>query len=261
MKTPGQLFDELVEIFKKLRDPNGGCPWDLKQTHSTLKPYIIEESHEVLDAIDFAPEKLPEELGDVLLQVMLHSQIGSDQKTFNISDVILALSGKMIKRHPHVFGAIEVKDAEGVLKNWERIKQADRKESEGILDGVPRSLPALLRSHRIGEKVSRVNFDWITAEDIKEKVQEELQEFLTAPSTDRDHQEEEFGDLLFTLAQLARKLGFNSEELLQRANQKFIERFKKLETLAGNDRNSWERERLEQLWAQVKASEKNRSVS
>lgn len=255
MKKPGELFEELVQIFQKLRDPNGGCPWDLKQTHATLKPYLIEESFETLDAIDYAPEKLPEELGDVLLQVMLHSQIGADEKTFTITDVISILSEKLIKRHPHVFGSTEVKDVDGVLTNWEKIKQTERKASEGVLDGVPRSMPALLRSHRIGEKVARVSFDWVTAADIKEKVKEELSEFLNAAETDRAHQEEEFGDLLFTLAQLARKLSFNSEELLQRANQKFIDRFKKVETLAGPDHAKWERDKLEELWAQVKAEE------
>lgn len=256
MKTPGELFDELVQIFRKLRDPNGGCPWDLKQTHSSLKPYLIEESYETIDAIESAPEKLPEELGDVLLQVMLHSQIGTDEKTFSISDVITILSDKMVKRHPHVFGTLEVKDSEGVLKNWEKIKQADRKDTEGILDGVPKSMPALLRSHRIGEKVARVNFDWDTAENIKEKVQEELTEFLQASATDRAHQEEEFGDLLFTLAQLARKMSFNSEDLLQRANQKFINRFKKVEALAGADQANWQRDNLEKLWEQVKSTER-----
>jgi tetrapyrrole methylase family protein/MazG family protein len=256
MKTPGELFEELVQIFKKLRDPNGGCPWDLKQTHSSLKPYLIEESYETIDAIESAPEKLPEELGDVLLQVMLHSQIGADDKRFSISDVITILSEKMIKRHPHVFGTLEVKDSEGVLKNWEKIKQADRKDTEGILDGVPKSMPALLRSHRIGEKVARVNFDWDTAENIKEKVHEELTEFLQASPNDRAHQEEEFGDLLFTLAQLARKMSFNSEDLLQRANQKFINRFKKVAALAGADQANWQRDKLEELWEQVKSTER-----
>lgn len=255
MKTPGELFEDLVGIFKRLRDPQNGCPWDLKQTHSSLKPYLIEESYEVLDAIDSAPAKLPEELGDVLLQVLLHSQIGADEQRFSIEDVLEHLADKLITRHPHIFGSTQIDSAEGVAQNWERIKQAGQATPESVLAGVPRSLPALLRSHRIGEKVARVAFDWVTAEDIKEKVREELEEFLEASPDDLAHQEEEFGDLLFTIAQLARKLSFNSEELLQRANQKFIERFQKVEKLAGPDSASWKREELEALWFKVKAEE------
>ena len=254
MKKPGELFEELVEIFKRLRDPKGGCPWDLKQTHQTLKPHLIEEAYEALDAIDSAPDKLPEELGDVLLQVMLHSQIAADEGEFTISDVVSVLSEKLIKRHPHVFGSAEVKTAEAALQNWEKIKQAEKKPKESILDGVPRSLPALLASHRIGEKVSQVGFDWISAENIKEKIEEELNEFLEA-APGSAHQAEEFGDLLFTIAQLARKLGLNSEELLAQANQKFSRRFKQLEARAGKDPKEWTRERLDELWQEVKRSE------
>lgn len=253
MTTTGEKFEKLVGIIKRLRDPNAGCPWDLEQTHKTLKPYLIEESYETLDAIDNHPDKLKEELGDVLLQVMLHSQIGADEKTFTIDDVVEILSEKLVKRHPHVFGTTKVDGTKQVLENWEKIKKKDRKNEESILDGIPAGMPALLRAHRIGEKVGRVGFDWIESEHIEEKIREELNEFLE--STERDHTEEEFGDLLFTIAQLGRKLKLPTEEILQRANQKFTRRFKALEQKAGCDLKSLPRERLEELWASVKLEE------
>ncbi len=255
----GELFEELVQIVARLRDPRGGCPWDLEQTHQSLKPYLIEEAYETLDAIDSHPQKLAEELGDVLLQVMLHSQIGSDSGTFNIDDVVRHLSQKLVKRHPHVFGETSVKDSQQVLENWETIKAKDRSKQEGMLDGIPKALPALLKAQRIGAKVARVGFDWDTEKDICLKIEEELKEFMNCQSgagANQAHAFEEFGDLLFTLVQLGRKLGFDCEDALAQANKKFMRRFAALEQLAGADLKSLGREKLEKLWADVKCKEK-----
>lgn len=256
-------FNRLKAIIAKLRDPNGGCPWDLKQTHQSLKPYLIEESYEVLDAIDNHPDQLAGELGDILLQVMLHSQIASDEKRFTVETVIDHLTTKLVARHPHVFGDTAVKDAEEVLKNWEQIKSKEKKPEEGVLSGVPRALPALLRAQRIGEKVSRVGFDWPTVEEVKEKVVEELNEFLAVdPKTNPAHSAEEFGDLLFSLAQLGRLMKLDVEAIATAANDKFTRRFEQLEKRAGKklDGSSFTREELERLWMEVKAAEKNSAL-
>jgi tetrapyrrole methylase family protein/MazG family protein len=253
------LFKKLCEVIAQLRNPRGGCPWDLEQTHSSLKQYMIEEAYETIDAIDNNPSKLSEELGDVLLQVMLHSQIGSDDGNFNICDVVETLTHKLIKRHPHVFSDTSVKGSAEVLQNWEKIKQKDLKPEQSVLDGVPSALPALLKAHRIGAKVGRIGFDWDTVEGVTDKVVEEMQEFVEASgrkNASRDEIQEEFGDFLFTLAQLARKLDFNSEDLLNGANSKFIRRFKAMEQKAGKPLSDLPRDELENLWAAVKSAEK-----
>lgn len=259
MASSGQLFEELLNIVAKLRDPNGGCPWDLKQTHESLKPYLIEEAYEVLDAIDEhssdqSTSKLPEELGDVLLQVALHAQVAKDNKTFTIDEVVKKLSEKLVFRHPHVFGDAKAKDAEAAVKNWEQMKAKNRAPNGSLLEGIPKGLPSLLRAHRIGEKVARVGFDWNSADEVKQKVTEELQEFLATfkEAQHEAHMEEELGDLLFTLAQLTRKLGLNAEEVLNKANSKFTKRFQAMEhaTPEGLDKKS--RQELEKLWQKIK---------
>lgn len=254
MKTTGESFAALADIIKKLRDPETGCPWDKEQTHLSLKKYALEEVYEVLDSIDNNPEKLPEELGDLLLQIMLHSQIGADEKRFSIVDVVEGLSAKLIKRHPHIFGEVKVKDSGEVLKNWEQIKKEERGEKKGVLSGIPQAMPSLLRAHRIGEKVGRVGFDWPTAAEIKEKAAEELQEYLQARDAASRH--EELGDLLFTLAQLARKEGFDAEELLQAANKKFIGRFEKLESKFDGELEKQDSRALNDAWNEIKKAEK-----
>lgn len=258
-KNTRTLFEEFVKIIARLRDPNGGCPWDLKQTHTSLKPYLIEESYEVLDAIDNNPDKLHEELGDVLLQVVLHSQLATDDKRFTIDDVVKAISEKIVKRHPHVFGDVKADDAATVLRNWEEIKQKELKAEQSILDGVPRGMPALLRAQRVGEKAARVGFEWKTIEDVRDKVFEELREFLECscePDTDRSRLTEEFGDLLFSLTQLARRLDFQTEELLHTAIDKFSSRFKKIEKLANRPLKELTLEAQDALWEKVKKEEK-----
>ncbi len=255
-KRAGELFEELCAIIAKLRDPNGGCPWDLEQTHQSLTPYMIEEAYEAVDAIERSPDKLPEELGDVLLQVMLHSQIGKDNKTFEIADVVRLISEKLIKRHPHVFGEVKVSGSEQVLKNWEEIKKSDRTAEQGMLDGLPKALPALLKAHRIGAKVARVGFDWEDVPAVFKKVQEELTEFGEAKSTGDTHKiEEEFGDLLFAMAQLARLMGLNAEELLDKGNQKFMRRFRALEIKCSGEPKGFGRDELERIWKEVKEEE------
>jgi tetrapyrrole methylase family protein/MazG family protein len=257
-KTSQALFNQLVEIIAKLRNPEGGCPWDLEQTHASLKPYLIEESYETLDAIDNCPQKLPEELGDVLLQVMLHSQIGKDEGTFNIDQVVQGLSEKLINRHPHVFGDISVSGSRQVLENWEQIKKAERSPDAGMLDGIPNGMPSMLKAQRIGEKVGRIGFDWDTPSEIEEKVQEELAEFTSAQEAKlgQEKMEEEFGDLLFTLAQLGRKLGMNCEDVLNRACSKFKRRFRHMETSSQAPLKGLSRAELENLWQTAKNAEK-----
>lgn len=259
LKTQQSAFERLIQIIAKLREPENGCPWDREQTHQSLKPYLIEECYEAIDAIDKQPDKLKEELGDVLLQVLLHSQIASEDNSFDIYQVIDELSQKLIYRHPHVFSHTTVKDSAEVLQNWERLKQKKKEKGEGVLTNVPISMPSLLRAHRIGEKVARVGFDWKTAGDICLKVKEEVDELLNCHQTDQGHPtaelEEEFGDVLFTIAQLARKLGLNSENTLRQACDKFTKRFNQMEQLVKNqDLSELPEERLEELWQEAKKS-------
>lgn len=246
-------FRDLLELISKLRDPQGGCPWDLEQTHQTLRPYVIEEAYEVVEAIDGGHDTLPEELGDLLLQVVLHAQIGTDSGIFSIENVIDNLSTKLIARHPHVFGDHKASTSKEVLENWERIKKDAKGSKTGMLDGLPKSLPALLKAHRIGEKVGRVGFDWESAAQITHKINEEIKELQQAQSlADSGKIAEEFGDLLFTLAQWARKSGMNAEEALSKANDKFKRRFAKMEALSHGDLAELDEGALQDLWEQAK---------
>jgi ATP diphosphatase len=272
-----QEFQTFLQIIRRLRDPNGGCPWDIEQTFTSLGPQIIEEAYEVAEAAKIAAAKkgdvttrddnVAEELGDLLSVIALYIQIGEDERKFSYSDVFQKINEKLIRRHPHVFGDENVSGTDEVLKNWEAIKQQERtakgsKKKEGILSGLPLSMPALLKAHRIGEKCARVNFDWSNPEDVVIKVQEEVGEFLecvTNPELSHKRNEE-FGDLLFSLAQLGRHLGINTEEALQNGNQKFMRRFSQVEELVEtrypdtgfNGRNLQE---LDLLWDEVKRRE------
>lgn len=266
-------LSRFLKIISKLRDPNGGCPWDLKQTFETLKPQLVEEAYEVSDAVEASEAAVCEELGDLLSVVALFAQIASEKGTFSFSTILEGISDKLVRRHPHVFGETKVSGTEEVLKNWEQIKQEERAQKgtpeKGLLDGLPRSLPALQKAHQIGERCVRVGFEWSTAADIAGKVNEELQEFLVevaphdkAESQDPAAQErviEEFGDLLFTLAQYSRKLGFNAETALAAANEKFMKRFKHLEGLAKTEYpqiplDEIGQETLEKLWVRAKVA-------
>lgn len=254
-----EAFQKFIDVIAKLRDPNGGCPWDLEQTHQSLKPYVIEETYEVIDAIDEGPDKLKEELGDLLLQVVLHSQIAKDEKTFTIAEVIEIVTEKMIKRHPHVFGDKNFSTSDQVLRNWEQTKSRDLSPEKSILDGVPKAMPSLLRSQRVGEKAARVGFEWPTLEGVRDKVFEEMQEFLeccTDEAQDKSRLEDEFGDILFSLTQLARRMKFNAEDLLSRSCNKFVFRFKAMEKKAGRDLSKITLEELDRIWEEVKSTEK-----
>jgi len=215
-------FATLVDIFKKLRAPDG-CPWDLKQTHASLRENLMEESYEVLQALDEGdPAKLKEELGDLLMQIVFHAQISAEAGQFTIADVIQAINAKLIRRHPHIFGNAPAKDAAEVAHNWEEIKKTERPEAASVLESAPQSLPALAYSQEVQDRVARLGFDWKDYRGVLDKVAEEAGELKDAPA---EHQAEEYGDLLFTLVSIARWLNINAETALREANRKFYTRF------------------------------------
>ncbi len=247
-------FDRLVDIMHQLRQK---CPWDRKQTRESLKPYLIEEAYEVLDAIESNdPEKLKEELGDLMLQAVFHAEIAKEKGEFDIYDVILFLCNKLIYRHPHVFGDLKVKDAEEVLKNWEKLKQREKNHKGSVLDGVPEQLPALIQAYRLQEKASKVGFDWEDVEGVKAKVEEEWKELLEAMAKkDKTGIEEELGDLLFAIANLARFLGIDPESALRGCNRRFKERFKFIEARLreeGKKPEEVDLSYLDRLWEEAK---------
>ncbi len=216
-------FDTLVNIIARLRSP-GGCPWDRKQTHASLRAALLGECYEVLEALDERDaEKLGEELGDLLLQVVLHSQIAAEAGEFELKDVISNISTKLINRHPHVFGSTKVKDAKEVAHNWEILKQEERGAEVSMLENVPGEMPALNYSQEVQRRVARVGFDWENIEGVIDKLVEEVTEFKQVENQER--REEEFGDLLFTLVNVARRLGVDSESALREANRRFYRRF------------------------------------
>jgi MazG family protein len=222
-------FQRLVDIIARLRGENG-CPWDKKQTHYSLREYLLEESYEALEALDQADhQKLCQELGDVLLQIMLHSQIASENAEFNIEDVLRNINQKLVRRHPHVFGDVQVKDAEDVTRNWEAIKQKERQHHESMLDSIPKQLPALAYSQDIQRRVAQVGFDWENIDGVIEKLAEEVQELKQSVSM--EEKSDEFGDLMFTLVNIARRMGVDSESALRDANRKFSRRFAFMEAL------------------------------
>lgn len=215
--------------MKRLLAPDG-CPWDREQTLKTLRPYVLEETYEVLEAIDAGdPREHCEELGDLLLQIVFQAQLTKEQGQFEFADVAEAISKKLVSRHPHVFGSAEVKDAEAVLKQWAALKREEKKakgRGESVLEGVPREMPALARADRLTEKASRIGFDWPDAKGAREKVAEELAELDRAiASGDRDAIEHELGDLLFAAANLSRKLEVAPEEALRGTLARFVARF------------------------------------
>jgi tetrapyrrole methylase family protein / MazG family protein len=256
-----RTFDELVNLMTTLRGPNG-CPWDRKQTLPDLKPYVIEEAYEVVDAIDRDDRTaLLEEVGDHLLEAVFIAEVTREEGTFDIYDSITAVHDKLVRRHPHVFGEVEASDAEQVLVNWEKMKSDERKsENKSVLSGVPQSLPALLKASRLTEKAARVGFDWRRTEDVFDKVDEELAELREAvASGDTAHIEEEIGDLLFTIANIARKVGANAEEALQSTNRKFQRRFGAMESQVherGQNLDQLTLEEMDRLWDEAKRAER-----
>lgn len=254
-KRIGELFEELVETVARLRGENG-CPWDREQTRESLKPLMLEELYEAFDAIDCGNEKaLEEELGDMLLHIVFHAQIGQEKGTFTIGDVLARIIAKMYKRHPHVFGREKVRDVDEVLLNWEKIKEKERKKG-GMLASLPKSLPALLRAFSMQARVARVGFDWKNAEEVVKKVEEEWREFQEAwKANDAKRLEEEWGDLIFALVNLARHLGIQPEDALQRTCDRFAERFSFVEeNLKALGKNIAEvsLEEMDALWEKAK---------
>src|ERR1044071_280589 len=221
---PKRNFDELVQLMTTLRGPTG-CPWDRKQTLPDLKPYVIEEAYEVVDAIDRDDRAgLMEEVGDLLLEAGVIAEITRDEGSFDVYDSITSIHDKLVRRHPHVFGDVVAGDAEQVLVNWEKLKSDERKaENKSVLSGVPRSLPALLKAGRLTEKAARVGFDWRRTEDVFEKLDEEVAELREAvASGEQSKIQDEIGDLLFTIANIARKVNVNPEEALQRSEERRV---------------------------------------
>lgn len=258
-------FQSLVEVIEALRGPNG-CPWDKQQTHESLTRFAIEEAHELADAIDSGDIKeVQAELGDLLLQVVLHSEIARQNGSFDIADVIETLNEKMVRRHPHVFSETKVKDADHVKINWEQIKEKEKSDRSSNVSpepfsfGLPKSLPSLLAAFKIGEKTKKYNFDWPELPPVIDKVKEELAELEEAvENNDLAHSEEELGDLLFSVAQVARHLNIDPEQALRKTNIKFEKRFRKMMDLADSQNQKLQdldTDALEELWVKAKSME------
>lgn len=256
----------LLEVMRRLRDPERGCPWDLAQTFATIAPYTLEEAFEVADAVERGDlEALREELGDLLFQVVFHARLAEEQGAFTFADVARGLADKMRRRHPHVFGAGEVADAAAQTAAWETHKARERADrQQGALDGVPLGLPALARAQKLGRRAARVGFDWPDADAVREKICEETRELEDAiAGRDRAPEavDEEFGDLLFTMVNLARHLDVDAEGALRRASLKFERRFRDVEArLAASGRTPEQAgpAELERLWSQAKESDAGR---
>lgn len=253
MKKTGESFEKLVEIMAKLRAPDG-CPWDREQHYKDITPHTLEETYEVIEAVEREDyDGLCEELGDFLLQALFYAQIASEEGRFTIENVIEKITEKLIHRHPHVFGEVKASTSGQVLKNWEQLK---KKEGKSVLGGVPKNLPALLKAYRIGEKAGRVGFDWEDTEGILGKIEEEAHELAEARhQKDEKAVEHEYGDLLLTLANIGRFLGINPESALRRATERFISRFQKMEKeieLHGKSMPKLSPEEWDDLWQKAK---------
>lgn len=254
----------LLAIMRALRDPQTGCPWDIEQDFTSIAPYTIEEAHEVADAIERADwSDLRGELGDLLLQVVFHAQIAHERGLFDFSAIANGISDKMVARHPHVFGGeSRDKSAAQQTRDWEALKAAERagRAETGTLDGVALGLPALLRAVKLQKRAARVGFDWPETTQVLEKIAEEMTELVEArDSNDADHTEEEFGDLLFVMANLARHMRIDPEAALRRANAKFTRRFARVEALlaeAGKTPGESDLAEMDALWNRAKAEER-----
>jgi MazG family protein len=257
--APGELFTRLVEIMARLRAP-GGCPWDREQTFDSIKPYTLEETYEVLDAIDARDwPALAGELGDFILQAVFYAQMAAEAGHFDISDALRAVNEKLVRRHPHVFGDAQADTSGEVLRRWDDIKRAEKaaqgREAGGALDGVSRAQPALAEAQQIGHKAARVGFDWPGEEPVAAKVREEFDELTDARmSGDARRTEEELGDLLFAVVNLARFYRIDAEQALRRANAKFRARFAYVEKTVGKPMTEATLEELGEKWRQAKTA-------
>jgi len=274
--SAGEWFEKLAAVQARLRAPDG-CPWDREQTHASLRTYLIEEAYEVLEALEIGDDaKFAEEMGDLLLQIVFHSQIAKEEGRFTVSDVIREVHDKMVRRHPHVFGEKRAKDSAEVLKNWEQIKKEERRAAAGkkkagdskqegkagsLLDGVSRALPAALEGFQLTRRAARIGFDWDNVEGVFEKMSEESGELREAVSAkDARRSEEEMGDLLFAAVNLARFLHIDPEIALKKANAKFSSRFRRMEDLSakrGKALADVPRAQMEEFWETAKRSEKS----
>ncbi len=265
-KKPGAEIGELIAIMRRLRDPKGGCPWDLEQNFATIAPYTIEEAYEVASAIEASDYgALKDELGDLLLQVIFHAQMAQEEDRFGFPDVVRAICDKMIRRHPHVFADGGAKTPGAVSEAWDDIKRRERaekpaKKPAGLLDDVPRALPALMRAIKLQNRAAEVGFDWPSAVNVTDKIAEESRELAEAASSkSQAKMAEEFGDLLFAMANLARHLKLDPEDALRAANAKFVRRFKAIESglqLRGRTLEEASLEEMEALWQEAKLAER-----
>ena len=266
-----KAINALLDVMARLRDPDGGCPWDLEQNFATIAPYTIEEAYEVADAIaQNDMSELREELGDLLLQVVFHSQMATEEGHFTFEDVANSIVSKMIDRHPHVFGDGDAITTDGVNQTWEKIKaeeRAQKAETKGqqrhsALDGVASALPALMRAEKLTKRAARVGFDWPSTDEVFDKLHEEIGELQAelTENPDQDRIEDELGDMLFVMANLSRKLGVDPEVALRRANHKFTRRFHFIENELARDGRSASQSDLEEmdaLWNAAKQAERN----
>ena len=244
-------LEELIEVIRVLRSPDG-CPWDREQTHASLKKNMLEEAYEAVDAIDTNdPKHLCEELGDVLLQVLLHSQIASESNDFDIEDVAKGLKDKLIRRHPHIFSVVEVENSAEVIKNWDEIKKTEKLHRKSAMDGISKSQSALMSALKISEKAVKTGFEWQSEEQLYECIFSEFEEFKAAK--DPQEKEEELGDILFAVVNLARWNKIDAEQALLKSNKKFTERFRKMEELAQKPLEELSFEEFDTLWTQAKA--------
>ena len=251
MKYP--QIERLIDIVATLRSENG-CQWDREQTHRSLRPNMLEEAYEAVDAIDDGDiANLREELGDVLLQVVLHSQIAQDNGEFNIEDVAKELGDKLVHRHPHVFGDAKVSSTKEILDAWENLKKEEKKDRKSVLDGVSKSQSALMAAQKISKKAVKVGFEWDSVETLKDCIKSEYREFEEAvQKDDKDLMEDEMGDIFFATVNLARWHKIDAEQALLRANKKFTKRFKKMEELATKPLEQYSFEEYDALWRQAK---------
>ena len=245
-------LERLIEIIDILRSENG-CKWDREQTHTTLRKNMLEEAYEAVDAIDDNDMKhLQEELGDVLLQVVLHAQIAKEEKSFDIEDVAKQISDKLVHRHPHVFGDVKVDSTQEILDNWEKLKKEEKPHRTSIMDGISRAQAALMSAQKISKKAVNVGFEWPNEDSLYDCVLSEIKEFKEAKT--QDEKEDELGDILFAVVNLARWNKIDAEQALLRANKKFISRFRAMEKLADKDLETISLEEWDNLWKQAKKS-------
>ncbi|MBP3924788.1 nucleoside triphosphate pyrophosphohydrolase [bacterium] len=247
-------LEELIEVIRRLRAP-GGCPWDREQTHSSLRPNMIEEAYEAVDAIDDNDmAHLREELGDVLLQVLLHSQIAKEEGVFDIEDVAKELKDKLIHRHPHVFSNVKVNSPDEVMKNWDILKQEEKTHRKSAMDGISKAQSALMSAQKISKKAVKTGFEWPNEEELYKCIFSEFDEFKEAKAKgDKEHMEEEFGDILFAVVNLARWNKIDAEQALLKSNKKFMKRFRKMEELAQKPLNEYSFDEFDRLWKTAKS--------